>query len=359
MKRVTVIIGPPCSGKSTYAWSNATDNDLVWDYDRVLQATTTRAQNICEPHAGQPVIARLRTTMIQAAANEEAIEVLYVTCAKVTDALLKSLDGLSVEEHHMEATKEECLERLESDDTRPDKEAWRELIEQYFEDEQEREARTMNSKIEERIKAGIQYRDAQNVVAVAPEEGEAASYIVEGYASTFMPYTLLEDDEYRIIERIDPAAFADADLSDVIFQYNHEGRVYARTRNNTLAVSADSEGLFIHADLGGTEEGRKLHEEIRGGYTDRMSFAFTSTDDVWSDPVLAADGKREYNRTIRKIRKVYDVSAVSLPANDDTSISARSAFDWILERERKAAERAAKVEKLKTMIKEVLKDGQE
>lgn len=153
-------------------------------------------------------------------------------------------------------------------------------------------------------------------------EGDNESMMVAGYASTFNdPYLLWGDDEIEVWEQVDSKAFDDCDMSDVIMQYDHQGRVFARIRNKTLEVKPDDEGLFIRADLSGTEIGRGLYEEIAGGYTDRMSFGFT----VDADEQLRTeeDGKVKVLRTITKVGKLYDVSAVSLPANPGTSISAR------------------------------------
>jgi phage head maturation protease len=79
--------------------------------------------------------------------------------------------------------------------------------------------------------------------------------------------------------------------------------------------------LFIEADLGGTEIGRELYEEIAGGYTDRMSFGFTVTGES-EDKEQNDAGIWIYTRHITKVGKLYDVSAVSIPANDGTSIMA-------------------------------------
>ena len=151
-----------------------------------------------------------------------------------------------------------------------------------------------------------------------------SDFYVEGYASTFNdPYVLWHNpwNDIDYTEVIDPDAFRDADMSDVIMQYDHKGRVFARTRNNTLRVEPDEKGLFIEADLGGTEIGRELYEEISGGYTDRMSFGFTVTGES-EDKEQNEDGIWIYTRHITKVGKLYDVSAVSLPANDGTSIAA-------------------------------------
>lgn len=147
---------------------------------------------------------------------------------------------------------------------------------------------------------------------------------VTGYASTFdEPYLLWSDDEIEVFEKVDKNAFDDCDMSDVIMQYDHQGRVFARIRNNTLEVDPDERGLFIRADLGGTDIGRELYQEIAGGYTDRMSFGFTVAEDSREIIEDKERGKTTVVRTLLRIGKLYDVSAVSLPANPGTSISAR------------------------------------
>ena len=158
---------------------------------------------------------------------------------------------------------------------------------------------------------------------------ESDSYVVEGYATTFdQPYTLYSDGDYELREVVDSKAFEKTDMSDVIMQYDHEGRVFARNRNKTLDLMTDEHGLKITANLGGTDIGRQLYQEIKGGYTDRMSFAFTVSDDKRERETI--DGKIVVTRRILGVRKLYDVSAVSTPANNSTSISARSWCDGVI-----------------------------
>ena len=159
---------------------------------------------------------------------------------------------------------------------------------------------------------------------------EDGAKIVEGYATTFnQPYQLWRDQEMTVNEQVDRNAFAETDMTDVIMQYDHEGRVFARIGNGTLEIEPDEHGLRIRANLGGTEIGRQLFEEIQGGYTNKMSFGFTVTGEerkVTKD----ADGHITVLRTITKIGKLFDVSAVSLPANDATEISARAIGDGLI-----------------------------
>lgn len=160
---------------------------------------------------------------------------------------------------------------------------------------------------------------------------------VTGYATTFeAPYTLYEDDTVEVREVISADAFDDADVSDVIMQYNHEGRVFARISNGTLELKADKpNGLLINADLGGTDLGRQVYDEIKGGYTNKMSMGFTvdRSADVWTREEI--DGRTVETRRINRIKKLYDVSAVSIPANGNTSIEAmstRALVDGVIDR---------------------------
>lgn len=142
-------------------------------------------------------------------------------------------------------------------------------------------------------------------------------YYVEGYATTFdKPYLLYELDGVKFYERIDAHALDGADMSDVIMQYDHEGRVFARQSNKTLILVPDHKGLLVAADLGRTDLARGLYQDIDAGMITKMSWAFTVKEESYD--------RATHTRTILKIKKVYDVSAVSIPANGDTEISARN-----------------------------------
>ena len=184
---------------------------------------------------------------------------------------------------------------------------------------------------------------------------EDGAKIVEGYATTFnQPYQLWRDKEMTVNEQVDRNAFAETDMTDVIMQYDHEGRVFARIANGTLNLEADEHGLRIRANLGGTEIGRQLFEEIQGGYTNKMSFGFTVTGEE-RKTTKDADGHITVLRTITKIGKLFDVSAVSLPANDATEISARNVGDGLIAevlKEVQAEEaRKAQIEEIRRILK--------
>lgn len=174
-------------------------------------------------------------------------------------------------------------------------------------------------------------------------------YYVEGFATTFdTPYLLYEYEGMQFFEVVDRNALDGADLSDVIMQYDHAGMVYARnkmarSKPPSLLIEPQESGLFIAANLGLTEEARKLYSTINEGLIYKMSWAFRVSEDAYN--------KETRTRTILKIKKVYDVSAVSYPANADTDISARSWINGAIEAEkREALARKAQLLKLKIML---------
>ena len=188
------------------------------------------------------------------------------------------------------------------------------------------------------LKDGREYRSLQDFSLVPREEG-SEEYRVKGTAVVFnTPTVMFECDGVKYCEIIDRHAFDGCDLSDVIFNYNHGGKVVARLRNKTLALAITERGLEVEADLSGTQAGRELYEEIDGGYIDKMSFSF-SVREAKYDSVT-------HTRTITKVKKLYDVSAVDIPAYEETSISARSFFTEEHGKELAALEQARRRKKI-------------
>jgi len=207
--------------------------------------------------------------------------------------------------------------------------------------------------MKKKIEQGREYRK----MLLEVKDTEDTDYTVTGYATTFdEPYTLYSIGDGKVVkEQVSRNAFDNTDRSDTIMQFDHEGVVFARLSNDTLKLTVDDHGLFVEAYLGGTSNGRNLYEEIKGGYINKMSFGFTVTDDD------LAEADYGYLRTIKAIGKLYDVSAVSIPANDYTEISARNHIDGAideieterirLEEERKVLEEKKEnlVERLKAL----------
>ena len=188
-----------------------------------------------------------------------------------------------------------------------------------------------------------EYR-AAGLMIPRKEQNSDNGFCVDGYATTFdQPYLLYEIDGVQYFEKIARGALDGADMSDVIMQYDHSGKVMARLSNGTLSLEADAHGLKIRADLSKSAAAKELYEEIRNGLITKMSWAFTVAEDSYD--------RETHTRTITKIKKVYDVSAVSIPANGDTNISARAWVDGVIDAERREAlERAKQVKKIKLLL---------
>jgi uncharacterized protein len=177
------------------------------------------------------------------------------------------------------------------------------------------------------LKDNREYRAVVMPFLPAQEKRINSEYYVEGYATTFdKPYELYDFDGVKYYEIIDRHALDNADMSDVIMQYDHEGKVLARQSNNTLGIETNDNGLFIFADLSKSNASKDLYTEINNGLVTKMSWAFTVLEDSYN--------QQTHTRTILKVKKVYDVSAVSIPANAGTEISARSYLNGVIEKEK-------------------------
>lgn len=187
------------------------------------------------------------------------------------------------------------------------------------------------------IKTNREYRDIELREFQLRDE----NYVVEGYAAIFdKPYVLFEDtDGSQFLEVISKDAFANANMDDIIFLYNHEGMVYARVSNKTLEVVVDEKGLRIKADLSSTASSREMYEAIKTGLVTKMSWAFSINGDDYD--------RKTRTRTVTDVKRVYDVSAVSIPANPETEISARAFVDGVIAKEQ--AERLERQNKIKTI----------
>jgi hypothetical protein len=138
------------------------------------------------------------------------------------------------------------------------------------------------------------------------------SLVIEGYAANFDT----ETDLGYFRETIARGAFDDVMEDDVRLLLNHEGAPMARTTNGTLELSVDENGLKYRAALADTQDGRDLYKLIKRGDISQSSFAFTITDEKWSED--------RSTRTVQRMGKLLDVSPVTYPAYATTTVSARN-----------------------------------
>ena len=138
---------------------------------------------------------------------------------------------------------------------------------------------------------------------------------VRGYAATFESRS---GDLGGFIESIDRDAFSETDMEDVRALFNHDSNfVLGRTKSGTLRLMVDENGLAYEIDMPDTQLGRDMYESIKRGDISQSSFAFTIEDDEYRK-----EGDTVY-RTIKKIKKLYDVAPVTFPAYEATSVQAR------------------------------------
>lgn len=192
----------------------------------------------------------------------------------------------------------------------------------------------MSAKIENQLKREVRS------MPVSIDDSQDQKMLIQGYAIRFNEPAVFDVDGVEYREVIDPRALDKTDMRDVPLRYNHSDNVMvmARTRNKTLQLIKDEEGLRILAELANTTAGRDLYELIKRGDVDKMSFAFTVARDDYDVETRT--------RRILAVDKIFDVSAVDSPAYETTSISVRSYFEAEAEKQRIALERAARRKRL-------------
>lgn len=188
---------------------------------------------------------------------------------------------------------------------------------------------------------------------VTTREDEHHGTVIEGMPIVFGKRT----DMGPWDEVIDQGALDGADLRDVRLLVNHDTTQLplARSRNNnensTMQLRVTEEGMSIRADLD-TENNvhaRELRSAVERGDVSGMSFMFTIDEDRWEDPE-----SDHPTRHLVKIGHVFEVSAVTFPAYEQTTINARSldSGQASLDSAKEALESARKMEELRKSVKE-------
>lgn len=169
----------------------------------------------------------------------------------------------------------------------------------------------------------IEFEKRSYCFAIRAEKEEGQKGLISGRPIVYESKTDLGDFD----EVIANGALDKADLKDVRFLVNHDiSRIpLARSRNNnensTMRLLPDENGLAIKVqlDVDNNSEARSLYSAIERGDITGMSFMFAIDKESWDDVKSAHP-----TRTIEKISKVVEVSAVTFPAYEDTEISTRN-----------------------------------
>ena len=168
----------------------------------------------------------------------------------------------------------------------------------------------------------LECRDAQ----------EDSPRIISGYAAVFNQWAEIGS-YWRYKEQILSTAFDGCDYSKCVACFNHNtDNILARFSSGTLKLEVDATGLKFEFEVPNTTVGNDMYELVKRGDISQCSFAFVVAEDTWK---YSEDKEITDERTINKISELWDVSLVTYPAYEGTSVDARSAEEEsLLERKK-------------------------
>ena len=140
---VKLVYGPPCGGKSTYVQNNADNEDIIYDGDEILSVITLQKVHSVIESEIRFVASDIRYNLLESASNRN-VETFWLIASYQTESVLKLIENFQYEKIFINATMQECLDRLENDETRPDKEKWKEIIQKWFEKYEKKEDNMSN-----------------------------------------------------------------------------------------------------------------------------------------------------------------------------------------------------------------------
>lgn len=355
MAQIKCIYGAPCSGKTTFVKENASADDIIWDYDHIRKALTNHEEHVSGTDAQEEITKQLRQSFAENAGSNAA-EVAWFICTRASKKI-RELLGKDAEYIEMGATEEECLKRLEKDDSRKDKELMKKLIHEYYE-----EKKSIEPTGEGRFEMGEHEREIRTIPCElrASRDDDHDLLHVDGEPIVFNKTT---DIGGLFSEEIAPEAVSEKILQDVVFLVNHDmmGIPMARSRRNTknsnLRFAIEKENVAMETDLDlKNPKVQELGSALDRHDVEGMSFAFVVEKDEWTELESSYPHRR-----ITKFKDIYEVSAVTWPAYPQTSIASRSleSAEATLKEARSALESAKekqkKIAELNQKLKEIKK----
>ena len=314
---VFVVHGPPSSKKAEYVADKMGDNDVVFDYQKIMWAMSGDRKNdnlisYCTD---------IRSLIIDKAIRSPSVERTWVITTRIKDEMRAQLSDVHVSYVYIDTPKEECLREIEG---LSNEEELRKVIEDYFAEAESRYSPTAlnverrflgNFAAEEKIDPELLRVERR----ADPTTGKPRTYLV-GYAARFQTDSLLLGD---FIERIDPAAFdlveqrqdSEGRPLETRCLYNHDPNHLLGRFPTTMRLTVDKKGLRYECLL--PESRADLAESIERGDLRGSSFSF----------VVADGGEKwtyENGRSIRlvtKIKSLLDCGPVTYPAYGDATVA--------------------------------------
>jgi HK97 family phage prohead protease len=336
--RVKVVYGAPGSGKSDYVWAKKRDDDVVFDFDRIMSAISGL------PYRQHNKRLISYCTDIRALILKKALygndNTTWIITTRVNDDLADSLGDIPVEYIEMEATKDECLKRVnESPEWQPVIEEIKQVIDEYFSDREEQRSADTRAGVERRYLGNFSQTEKADPGMLRverradPSTGKPRTYLV-GYAAVFHKDSLMLGD---FIERIHPDAFQivkdrqdeDGKPLETRCLFNHSADHLLGRFPTTMRMTVDDKGLRYECLL--PESRADVAELVERGDLKGSSFSF----------VVHPDGGEEWKtedgqsiRVVKKIKALLDCGPVTYPAYGDASVAVakRSYETHVIER---------------------------
>jgi HK97 family phage prohead protease len=345
---VFVVHGPPASGKTSYVMQNKGENDVVFDFDKVMSALSG-----LPPHQKNNNLISyctdIRTLIIEKALRSPKVDKTWIISTNVGDDMKGQLSDIPVEYIHIDTPKEECLKRIEEDPERqPVAEELRQVVERYFEPKpDEQRSAPVQPNVERRFLGNFSHADAQDPGLLKverradPATGKPQTYVV-GYAARFGKDSLLMGD---FVERIDPAAFdlvesrtdSEGRPLETRCLFNHDPNHLLGRFPTTMKMYVDEKGLRYECSL--PESRSDIAESIARGDLKGSSFSF-----------VVADGGEKWTyengrsmRLVTKIKSLLDCGPVTYPAYGDATVAVakRSYQQFVAEKSSRSESRNA------------------
>lgn len=311
--KVSVIYGPPCSGKSHFIREHADPSDLIYDYDALRSAISTEPHHELEKSRHHDVLISLREFI--ATRNKDHA---FIATRWPSEKLCEMIPN-DAEFVRMETTLEECLEYLDGDETRADKSAWATIIRDWF-DEHGQDDRFERSVYMNDIQNRNDRDDQKRYFMTTSEKfttrDDDGNPIIEGYFAVFNTLTELWPGG---LESIAPTAFDNSIGGDVRALINHDTTlVIGRTTNSTLELKTDARGLWGRVKINPKDsDAMNIHARVERGDVTQCSFGFYPRSE---ETEILDDGSIHWTLTDVDL---FEVSCCTFPAYKETSIQAR------------------------------------
>lgn len=290
---IHVIIGAPCSGKSTYVKENRNDTDIVIDFDKMAQAFGSK-----EAHAAPKNIKDITFAARETAIKETCEKDLeaWIIHTNPTEKQMEMYEAAGAEFIEMTTDMETCLERCETDNRPP---GTADIIRQFY---------------EHRKGAFFMPERSGKMIKTKTYEVKADTGSITGYASTWTR----EPDSYGDV--VAKGAFIECierikDEGKVLpLLFNHDGSDLGAFIGTVTDLEEDDHGLKFTATFDDTPEAQRARQLASDGRLAKFSFAY----DILDQGTVELEDGREANE-LRKLN-IHEVSLVLYPANPDTSV---------------------------------------